>query len=279
MEQALPLQPRCDPPLLLGAEDHRQRDVVGQSSRNQPEQRQHKVGSRDPEHSHLNQSDVEAEIQAGSDQEPERVGPGLLEHPVQHSLVADQVGDDHVLQIEDLIEVLAQDGQHVPCGRGCSALNVRDHGALGGAGHGGPYPRLVLGHDRLNDFVGRVVQRAFEFFRQLVRVYARKELIRSEHLGGDGIDSDPGHLGGMLRDLPLPAEVGADALELDRVEDHLHGDDLGKPPQNGRREGHGDVHPERLVEAEEAEARHSIAGDYLQPSLRMSSREAVASIS
>ena len=217
--------------------------------------------SRDAEHGHLNQSDAESEVKARSDEKLEFVAGRLLEHPVQHSFVMHQIGDHHVLEVEDLIEVLAQLGHHVPHRHGRSTFDAGDHGALGGRRHGGPQPRLILDHDSLGDFLGRVVQRALELFGQFFGIYAHEQLLRFEYRGRDRIDGNRSHLRRVPRDLPLPAEVGRDAFELDRVEDHLDGDDLREPSDEGGRERNRDVHPERLVEAEEAERCHRFAGD------------------
>ncbi len=190
----------------------------------------------------LDAADGEAEIQAGVADELELLAAGFLEDAVEQFLVAQQGGDDHVLEVEHRVDVGFDVDHDLPHHRRRFRLDAPHDQVLHRLRRRFPQARRVVRRHRAGDVVHHFQQRFFDHLGDALRVELVEHVLGADQAVGQQVAGDAGHDRGLARHDALPAQVGRlEADELDRLEHHADRDDLGDEADDRRHERHRDV--------------------------------------
>ncbi len=257
------------PPGVGGLVDHPERHPVGDVPDDHAADRQDPplgevLGDEDHRDAQ-EQTDDEAEVL----DQPQLLLADIEEYPVGELGPRLDVLDDHELDVEHLVDVLADllgDGGDELGQLGPHPLvdRLADH-----LGEAVPQLRPLPLHDPLDQGSDLRLGTADDLHGELLRLELAVELRRRAHLGDAGVDGDAPHLRRPRRDDPLPAEAAvhqpgdllepawqhadqrlhpADtpAAEVDRVEEHDHPAPVGDVADHPCEERDGQI-PEQLV--------------------------------
>src|SRR5690606_37793303 len=236
LEHALPGEHPEEPLRLARQEHHLERQPVGDPADEEAEHRHHQrlVGQRP--HDQLHDAEPEPEKDARACDERHLRPRDVPDQPVQQRFVAHQVGHDHVLEVEDVVDVVGE----LLHDRRDRLRCLRAHAVQQQLFRRGRQPlpqlRLIFRHHLAGDLVDRFQQWLLDFPGDLLGVQPGEDLARVDQVAGEGLGRDARHPFGVGGKHTLPAEQWRDADELQRAEHHLDGHPLGDVADQGRDE-------------------------------------------
>jgi hypothetical protein len=241
LEHALPAE-EAEPALLSRVEDHLEGQPVRDEARDETEDRHDQRFLRQRPGDELDEPDDEPEVDAGACDELELGRGDLADQPAGQRLVADHGVDQHVVDVEDVVDVGRDLTQEPLDDLRRLRADLVDEQPLRPRRQHLPQSRLVGLHDFTCDVFDGLEQRCFELFDHFLRIEPGEDLLRVDEVAGQQIDGGGGHPPRVRGDDTLPAEERPDPGELQRSEHHLDGHALGDVTDQRGDERHGQVH-------------------------------------
>jgi len=198
----------------------------------------------------LNDTQQKAKPQPRVGQEIEFGLSALSKQLAELAAILHHLVDDAVLNVEHLVGVLLQ-----PHGEPFEELEVelienavRD--AVQAPKEQGRKARQPLRHHLLDHFLRQLGHFGGEQLGHLFGIEAGKGLLDGQQLRRDHFDQGDGHGSRLARDNTLPAQQTewdfgsppkGNAAKTNGIKDHLHGEPVGEPPDNGGDAGNEQV--------------------------------------